>query len=707
MRKIILAFIFMLVSAIGAFAQSTTVSGTVTDAGSQAWANGTYQFIFQPNPQFPTGPYTWTGGALNNVISGSLDGSGNYSVSIPSNSAITPAGSTWILKATPNATSQGFSTPRTTITGGTQTLNVTPPVILISWAIPPGPAISAYTDAEIGGPLPKGAEYFNVTSSLTRVWDGSAWKNQGSGSGGGACPSGAAGNLQYTDGTNCASTANLNYNAATGALILQGNVIVGIAAGGSAGFTAGATGNNSILVNSSAGGGAFVEANETGGIVTLQAVTGTISLISQNLNTTGAEFDVGGSSSGSGVFGLLGGTSGTCTLTVNATGTSVASSCPITGTGISPGGSAGDIQINNGGGSFVNLASRGGGGVFNATNTSALTIEPLQALSLISANNFVTAQSGDAAAVTIGSVTQRAVTGTTDTILSTDRQNRVAYNSASAVAVTLPQAGVASGFISGFNARLSNQNTGVVTVTPTSTTINGNATLVISEGQDCFLTPSSTGTTWAADCNEPQMTAGTGISLTRGVHSLSIASSPVGCQSGCSYALGLGGGTLGVGATGSPLAVANQPLAFRINNETTRSISTGCFLITTAAAAGNADVAVYSVSGTALTRIWHTGAKSTTGTGQQCATPATATVTAGQPYYVFYCADNTTSTVSQLTGGSGNVETMMAGAGAPANTYGIDATDVSTGGVCPATATTTNIVNSTTKFAATWLQVFN
>jgi hypothetical protein len=191
MKKFILALTFLLAASINAQAQSTTVSGTITDAGSQAWAGGTYRFTFTPNPQFPTGPYTWTGGTLNQVISGSLDGSGHYSVSIPSNTAITPINSTWILQVCPNASSPCFSTPATTITGGTQTLNATPPAIAIPWTNPPGPAISAYADAEITGTLPKGAEYFNVTSGATRVWNGSSWVNQGTGAGG--PPTGAAG----------------------------------------------------------------------------------------------------------------------------------------------------------------------------------------------------------------------------------------------------------------------------------------------------------------------------------------------------------------------------------------------------------------------------------------------------------------------------------------------------------------------------------
>jgi hypothetical protein len=182
MRKIILA-LGLLLCAAGARGQSTTVSGQVTDAGSQSWNSGVCQFQFVPNPQIPTFPsYTWTGGTLPQVVPCTMNGSGAYSVSVPSSTAISPGGSKWILQVTPNATSPSFSTPATTITGGTQTLNVTPPAIAITWSNPPGAQINAYSDAEIIG-APKGAQYFNVTIGFTRFWNGTVWATQGSGSG--------------------------------------------------------------------------------------------------------------------------------------------------------------------------------------------------------------------------------------------------------------------------------------------------------------------------------------------------------------------------------------------------------------------------------------------------------------------------------------------------------------------------------------------
>jgi hypothetical protein len=167
MKRIQLIFLF-LGCAISAQAQSTTVSGTVTDQGSQAWFGGSYSFQLVPNPTFPNiGQYTWTGGALSQVISGALDGSGHYSQSIPSNSAILPPGSTWIVTFCPLATSSCSTTANTRVTGGTETINATPPAIAIAISSP-GPFTKAYSDTEIISAV-VAAQYYNLTSQLVRV----------------------------------------------------------------------------------------------------------------------------------------------------------------------------------------------------------------------------------------------------------------------------------------------------------------------------------------------------------------------------------------------------------------------------------------------------------------------------------------------------------------------------------------------------------
>jgi len=303
MKKLILALILVLGGAVNAFGQSTTVSGQVTDAGGQSWNNGTFTATFVPNPQFPTGPYTWTGGTLNNVITGTLNGTGAYSVSIPSNTAISPQGSQWQFQFVPNATSSPFLTSKTTITGATQTLNATPPAISINLQNPPGPFTTAYADAEIATPIPQGAEYFNTTSLLTRVWNGSAWSNQGSGGGGGATPCGGALANQvtfFTAPTTICGNAALTFNPA---------------AGGTFSFN----GANAALVGStlagiSSAGVAAVTATPSG--VTITGTGTPFHLTSTNAILSGGNFQLG-SSSQSGAVLLVGSTSGTGSIGAN------------------------------------------------------------------------------------------------------------------------------------------------------------------------------------------------------------------------------------------------------------------------------------------------------------------------------------------------------------------------------------------------------
>ena len=277
--------IFLLFAA-PAFGQSTTVSGTVTDAGSQTWNNGTFTATLVPNPQYPVASYTWTGGTLNQTITGLMNGSGVYSVSIPSNTAITPVGTTWKISFCPNATSPCSSTAATPVTGSTQTLNFAPPAIAINLANPPGPYTSAYSDAEIISP-PVGALYYNVTTPATRVWSGSAWSTIG---GGGGTPGGSSGQVQFNQ---------------TGAFT------------GAAGWTFGASGLNLTATSSSA--------------LILQSITGTQCLhaISGVIGGTGADCGSGGTPAGSagqlqynnsGVFGAISGftTNGSTSLSAGA-----------------------------------------------------------------------------------------------------------------------------------------------------------------------------------------------------------------------------------------------------------------------------------------------------------------------------------------------------------------------------------------------------
>jgi hypothetical protein len=144
-RKFILAIAFLLIAAFVCEGQ-TTVSGTITDAGSVAWAGGVYNF------------QTVSGSAQN--VSGTLNGSGAYSVSITS----TP-GTFWVAQFCPLATAACYATGQFTIQGATQTVAPTPPAISISLINPPSSVMRAYTDGEITSAV-VGSLYYNIGAGI-------------------------------------------------------------------------------------------------------------------------------------------------------------------------------------------------------------------------------------------------------------------------------------------------------------------------------------------------------------------------------------------------------------------------------------------------------------------------------------------------------------------------------------------------------------
>jgi len=79
-----------------------------------------------------------------------------------------------------------------------------------------------------------------------------------------------------------------------------------------------------------------------------------------------------------------------------------------------------------------------------------------------------------------------AQSGTTYTVLERDAGRLTTFSNASAIAVTLPQAGT-TGFEDGSWFVLKNIGAGAVTVTPTTSTIDGSATLVLLSGQSAVI----------------------------------------------------------------------------------------------------------------------------------------------------------------------------------------------------------------------------
>jgi|HubBroStandDraft_5_1064220.scaffolds.fasta_scaffold01565_13 hypothetical protein len=106
-----------------------------------------------------------------------------------------------------------------------------------------------------------------------------------------------------------------------------------------------------------------------------------------------------------------------------------------------------------------------------------------------------------AAAWALPGIAGRSVSTTTDTIVATDcSPNRIEYTGSAATAVALPTATTLA--VPKCVFKLANIGTGVVTVTPTTWTVNGNATLLIEPNQQAwFYVDPNNATNWSADVN--------------------------------------------------------------------------------------------------------------------------------------------------------------------------------------------------------------
>lgn len=159
-----LRWLLFLLLAVPVAAQTSAVSGTITDANGQAFANGTYVITFRPVPGNP-GPYVTNpgGAAFTQSFSGNLDATGSFTgVTLQRNDFIAPALSTWTFQVCPQASSICFTT---NISVTTATLSVTPLVVPPGIAVNPASLPQAYSDSEVI-PTNLTSVYKNVTDNL-------------------------------------------------------------------------------------------------------------------------------------------------------------------------------------------------------------------------------------------------------------------------------------------------------------------------------------------------------------------------------------------------------------------------------------------------------------------------------------------------------------------------------------------------------------
>jgi len=108
-----------------------------------------------------------------------------------------------------------------------------------------------------------------------------------------------------------------------------------------------------------------------------------------------------------------------------------------------------------------------------------------------------------------GATVANAQTGTSYTVLTGDRGKTITFSNGSAIAVTLPQAG--SGFEDGWYTWAKNLGAGTVTITPTTSTISGAATITLETGDVAYIR--SDGTNYEAYAGK--LVVGTGILVTK------------------------------------------------------------------------------------------------------------------------------------------------------------------------------------------------
>lgn len=98
--KLFVLSVALLMGAVSAFSQTCsnhTVTATITDSDGQAWINGTYTVTLQ-NPSGTQRPVCRaTGVPITVSYSGSMNGSGALSISLPDTSKVDPIGTQWVF----------------------------------------------------------------------------------------------------------------------------------------------------------------------------------------------------------------------------------------------------------------------------------------------------------------------------------------------------------------------------------------------------------------------------------------------------------------------------------------------------------------------------------------------------------------------------------------------------------------------------------
>jgi len=298
------------------------------------------------------------------------------------------------------------------------------------------------------------------------TYSGSNWAPGSCGSGGGT-PGGSSSQVQFNSSGAFGGSANLTW--------VSPKLTIGAASS--------ATGQLAL-------------AGTTSGVVTVQpqAAAGTYNFnLPTTAGTSGQPLLSGGGGSAAMTFATLGVAAGGTGIASGTSGgvpcftaaATIASSAALTSGQLVTGGGAGACP------SVGNLS-----GDVSTSGSTATTISKIQgnAVSLTSLNagdlfywNGTQWTNGKPGmTVNLQSGTSYTVQGASSSS-SGDLAKLISFSNSSAVAVTLPQCG-STGFGNGFVIYVHNRGSGTVTVTPTTSTVDGAASLALTQGQKAAIT---------------------------------------------------------------------------------------------------------------------------------------------------------------------------------------------------------------------------
>jgi hypothetical protein len=429
-------------------------------------------------------------------------------------------------------------------------------------------------------------------------------------------------------------------------------------------------GNSDIaLLGSSTGFTTFASANAGGTNFTLTFPATTDTVVTLAATQTLTNKSIAGSEINSGTVGTgFGGTGAASLASANipvqsgaitsghcvqwATSTSITDSGAACGAGGSSAFSAITSSTNATAamvvGTGASLTTSGTGSI-NATQVNGAAVPTSAALAATNSSNQITAITlGSNFAISSGTLNAsqpiNAQTGTTYAMLTTDAGKLVTFSNAASVAVSLSVA-TTTGFTAGYSFDVQNKGVGTVTITPTTSTINGASTLAIVTNQGCTVT--SDGTNY-------QVSACTAVGGGGG-GSGTVASSTTGqipVYTGATTVTGSANATLTAGAM--TLGVSGTAGSVKMGNATSGTVQlqpvTGALGAVTASLPANTG----TLAETNLTQTW--SAVQTFGTNISIG-GATVPISAGM--------------VSTTSGGAIQAQAVVAATGAtgPTNDY--------------------------------------